>query len=190
MISLSPNVSPSDTTGLFNLIALISDPSAAKARLDELVQAKVDVDIVQASTAQLASQAAADRQVSDAALTEAARIKNDLEQTLNVRAVQLEEMSTQLGLRQAALDDTEKRLVSLTESFNSSSSSRSTELDARDASLAARESEVTQREAAAKLLKDTYDAKVEALQAALTSQPKSYTLAAETGQIGVTGGSV
>jgi hypothetical protein len=44
MISLTHNTSPADTNGVFSLLALLTDPKAAGARLQELFAAKQEFD--------------------------------------------------------------------------------------------------------------------------------------------------
>lgn len=64
MISLLPNTTPSDTNGAFAVLALLSDPKAAKKRLEELVQhAKGAQEVL---TAAQQTQIAADKRHAEA----------------------------------------------------------------------------------------------------------------------------
>jgi hypothetical protein len=44
MISLTPNSTPQDTNGAFAVLAVISDPAAAKKRLAELIDASKEFE--------------------------------------------------------------------------------------------------------------------------------------------------
>lgn len=135
MISLLPSSPASDTNGAFAIIALIADPVASKARLDELVaQAKANEEsLAAANEAQKA--AAADRAKAKDTLDSANQVLSNLVATNRARAERLTAREADLGDASAALRD---RAAALDLAEKNSQQ----DLGARETAVAARETEV------------------------------------------------
>lgn len=151
MISLLPSSPPAETYGAYAILALISDPAAAKSRLDALVAAS-NVNAATLEAAQKAQAKAADDQArADATLGEATKAANDLLADNKAKAIELAKKEQELTSRAQWQTDREA-------AFAANSSAASSALDARENAVATRES-------AAKALADkaTSDANVAAI---------------------------
>lgn len=184
MISLMPTAGPTQTADAYALLAIIADPDAAKKRLDELVaekQAALDM-------ADKASQAQADAEKLRASVAnQLAQVKSDAD-TFNassaVRTRQLEDHEAVLSTRQQQIDGHEKSVTA----WEANVKGRETAVTEREQFLTAREEAATKLAAESQVLKDTYEAKIAALQSAMAiaPAPASHVLPAESGSIGST----
>jgi uncharacterized protein (DUF3084 family) len=175
MISLLPTSTPAETTAAYTLLAVISDPKAAKQRLDDLVAEKqsledemvavrnatADYEALKAETEKDVASRKADIQVREQAL---AKADQQSQYTNEVRAKQLSDHEGVLARRQANLENAEADLLA-----------READTASREEAVKAREADVTEREAIAtttgdeaQALKAEYERKVAALQAALS----------------------
>lgn len=119
---------PAEIGVVQSLIALISDPGAAKARLDELQRHSA-----------LADQAAADRQSSNNALTEARRIGDETLALLEAREGKLAALEKKLGDFQDVLSEREK-------TFHREASVRERDLGEREQRVTAAERTIGDRD--------------------------------------------
>lgn len=171
MFSLTTNGTPAETEQAYALLAIIADPKLAQQRLDALAAEKADVVAAMATTADQVTEA---RQLHDdaaAKLTEAQRVTDEFNATHETRRAQLEQFSADLGTKQDQLKEWEARLTQHEAEIEN-------DLKSREAAVQAREIDVTERETvaiktgdAAQLLKEAYERKVSALQAALSPEP-------------------
>lgn len=133
MISLLPSSPPAETYGAYAILALVSDPAAAKSRLDALVAAsKVNAATLEAAQ-KAQAKAAEDQAKADATLSEATKAANDLLADNKAKAIELTKTEQQLIARAQWLTDRET-------TFGASSSAANSALDARESAVATRES--------------------------------------------------
>ncbi len=158
---LLPNTTAADTAGAFAIIALIADPQAAKARLDELNKAAADAaqaladakslsiendkraaDLVTAQDALQADRAALDRMA-----------QKFSEETAR-RNSELAEREAAVGGRETAAHEAEQENERVQVSFS-----------AREARIAEQETALSEREQAMTAREADYDARIARLKA-------------------------
>lgn len=188
MISLNLTGAPSETAAAYDLLAIIADPDKAKAHLDALVAEK------QASLEALDSarkvSADAKQTHKDAVIknAEAKRISDEFNATHATRAKQLDDHSDALAKKQAQLEEVDVRLTKREADFERDLSARENAVRAREADVTDREAKVRKTGEEVQLLKETYERKVAALQAALASGPVHHVMPADTGLLGASMG--
>lgn len=188
MISLAPSGPPVETATIYNLLAIISDPAATKKRLDELVSEKtaaLEASDSAAKSAKEASQLTAD---AAAKLEEATRIRNEFDATHDVRKKQLDDHSDFLATKQNQLAAQEEEQSTRHAEIGRDLKAREEAVKAREGDITKREESLRATESAAQLLKETYERKVAALQAALDPGPVNYVMQADTGALGASMG--
>lgn len=163
MISLTPTGSPAQTSDAYALIALVTDPAAAKTRLDELAAEKI-----------AATDAAAQ---ATAAATEAKQLRNDAQIKLAEAKRVTIANDAAYAARTKAISDQETSLVEMAkrvDAHDAQVTERENALAAREAAVSAREASVVEQEAAAETtmaeanaLKADYEKKLAALKTAL-----------------------
>lgn len=170
MVALTPTSTPQDTNGVYAIIALISDATAAKKRLDELNKVAEDARTTLEQATAASRQAEADRRATAKAVED-----------LKAREAQLDELHARrvadLAARESALADHEADFQQMSAETKRQFSDRQTKLDAKEADLVARETALATREtdiaakeaaaSAAKLEWETKAAKVRKAAAAL-----------------------
>lgn len=185
MFSLTTNGTPTETEQAYALLAIIADPKLAQQRLDALAAEKADVVAAMEASADHLGEAKQLHDDAAAKLTEAQRVTDEFNGTHETRRAQLEQFSADLGTKQDQLKEWEARLTQHEAEIEN-------DLKSREAAVQAREIDVTERETvaiktgdAAQLLKEAYERKVSALQAALSPEPTvSHVLNADTGALG------
>lgn len=163
MISPVAGVTKADVNGAFAVLAVLADPDAAKARLEELT-----------AEAQKASEAYGQAQ---AALAEASARIAEASDMLSragsaaeanaAEAKRLTEVSTFLARREADADARLRAVMDDRNTFNALSLEKTAELTARENAVAVREQEAASLMTEAQALKDTHEAALRKLRAAM-----------------------
>lgn len=170
MISLTPNSTPAETSALFALLAVIADPTAAKARLDELVAEKLAaLDAVAEADGKLKAAEAAEAAGNDARDKAALQHESGLVDIAE-KTTELDARARKIALREAATSD----MLATIGAKEVDLTKQEADLTERAAAIVAREEEVVAREtmaetleAEAQALKTEYETKIAALKAAV-----------------------
>ena len=168
MISLTPNGTPEETAGAYALLQVISDPKLAKSHLDMLSAKAQDAAAAQQAAGDQLAEARATQSDAAAKLAEAQRISDDFNATHETRAKQLAQFSDDLGTRQDRLNEFEAALTARETGMDRDLTSREEAVKAREIAVTERETIAKKTGDEAQLLKETYERKVSALQAALS----------------------
>ena len=189
MLSLTPQLPPTEVTAAYSVLMLISDAAAAKQRLDELV---VETDKANKATAEaLALVASAQEQkiAADAALDEAAKIRVQAERDIadmhadhGVKTKQLEGHMAAHAVKSAQVAEWENTVNTKNDAALAEIESRESALSARDATIEARDAESVRLNNEAKELKAEVEKRLAAF--AALSGGKRYEMTAETGKVG------
>lgn len=178
MIGMS-NVTPKDMKGVWSLLALISDPAAAKAVLEQIEKAETDAEAAIAKAAELngalTEAAKADREAAARMLEEAstklgdAVAANDKSfREAEARTKALDARDADLKRAEAALADRKREFEHLATQWEGSRVTAEDALKARETALDAKAAEVDAREAAVAEKERAYEQRVAALDALLT----------------------
>lgn len=158
---MGPIVTSGDSSSLYVLLAIMADPAAAKARLDQIMEASAECQKAYEQAALTAKEAQDNRDAATQALTDAdAKLKAALaaqgdidaaSQRLNdqmaKREAEVSGLASETDAREKDLAAREADLASKTEAFNAREQSTTAALDARNAALTAAESEVADNKA-------------------------------------------
>lgn len=156
-----------DSSAVFSLLAALSDPEAAKARLQEISDAtgiyQKIIEDFRVETKVTKDKLEALQVDAEAKLAEANKITNEFNATHEVRSKQLSDLTDVLAKRQATVEAKEATQTELDVSLTL----REKAVSSKEFSLAQREDVTRAAEVDVLSLKNNYEAKLSAIQAAV-----------------------
>ncbi len=177
-----------DSNAVFSLLAALSDPEAAKAKLKDITEAtKIHqkmVDDFTISSQKTNRELEAKKAAVEVKLAEVSKIKADSDAAYAVRSKQLSDLESTLAKRQSTIVETENRHNLIEPKLIA----RESAVFSKEIALNAKEKDLQELEAKASNLKNSYEAKHEALQAAMGVT--HHIMTADTGTLGTVGGRV
>lgn len=159
MITLLPNASPQDLSLARDIIAMVTDPAAAKARMNELETMAEHAGTQVENATQLQKEVDAKIAANDAAAKDLSERTAAFAEYSANRGDQLTRMSDALSARQKALDSREADSIA-------SITSREAAVQAREDSVKTRETAVAALEARNNAVKADLDRRMEIIKSA------------------------
>lgn len=153
------------TEALYDLLAVIADPVAHKARLDELVAQETKNQGTITTLHEMANETV--RLNNTAKATNI--VADNLKAALDAREAEIDERARQLDLATSALKKTAEEGVQKFRQRDADLAKRETAVSQREASLSDRETAVKEAEASAAALTEKVQRQAAAVQVALTS---------------------
>lgn len=134
MITFNPSLLPADTSSVFAIIALITDPAAAKKRLEDMTKLRDDIsarqdDLAKASTA------------ADLAKAKSEKDHAEWEATLVKREELADKRARELASKADELDDRDQKVTA----WEALLKTQANELATREAHIAQKHSEISAR---------------------------------------------
>lgn len=178
-----------DSSAVFSLLAALSDPEAAKARLKEISEAsgiyQKIIEDFREETKKTNTDLEEKKVDVEAKLAEAIRITNEFDASHEVRAKQLTDLTDVLAKRQATIEAKEATQTDLDTSLRE----REKLVIMRELNVTHREASVQEAEVVVQAMRQDYETKISALKAAM-GQSTSYVMKADAISFGTLGAEV
>lgn len=142
-MNLSPSITPSDSSGVFNLLALLADPAAAKARLEEIISATQKQEAANEEAMKLAAASSLEG-------TAVLAARDDLANELAALQKKLQQQQADLEIRERGAVAREQSLqlrATQLDVTGAAQGARAKELDLRESDLSIREQRTAEKEA-------------------------------------------